>query len=315
MTLEIKDLKKSYKDVAALRSLSFSLSPGRILALLGPNGAGKSTAIKIMTTLVPPDGGQILWEGRDILREPRKIRDLVGYVSQELAMDKVLTAVEFMQFTAGILHLKWRDHRDRALQLLDRLGLKEAQDRQIGKYSGGMKRRLDLATALLHNPRILILDEPTTGLDIEARELIWSLIRDFTKEGGSVILASHDFQEVQQLADEVLILDRGVVSQSGTPQALKEQLGQFVVRLQTREYMTARDQEQAAAVFAGQTGLRVLNHDDTWVALAVQGESAMSEVQGTILSHLEGADLPVFSLNVQHPNMEDVYRFSLRGDS
>ncbi|CAM2008192.1 ABC transporter ATP-binding protein [Acanthopleuribacter pedis] len=315
MSLTVTDLQKSYKEVQALGGLSFKLEPGSSIALLGPNGAGKSTAIKILTTLVRPDSGRIEWGGKDLLKDPPALRDLVGYVSQEIAMDKVLTAVEFMRFTAGLLHLKWRDHRERALALIDQLGLREAQDRRVGEYSGGMKRRLDLATALLHNPRVLILDEPTTGLDIEARELIWRLIEQFKRDGGAVILASHDFQEVQHLADHVLILEKGVVKQSDAPDQLKQALGRWIVRLSTHEFMDKAAVDAARAVFAEQPGYRVLEQETACLALACSSEADMGDIHRQVFAAATDAGLPVFSLNIQHPNLEDVYRFSLRGDA
>lgn len=315
MSLEVSDLQKRYKDVEALSGLSFSLAPGKALALLGPNGAGKSTAIKILTTLVRPDAGKITWAGRDLRNDPAALRDLVGYVSQELAMDKVLTAVEFMRFTAGLLHLPWRVHRDRALALIDQLGLGEAKDRRVGEYSGGMKRRLDLAAALLHNPKVLILDEPTTGLDIEARELIWRLIEQFKADGGAVILASHDFQEVQHLADHVLILEQGKVGAQGGPEALKQALGRWIVRFSSHEFMDAAALSAAKAVFAEQAGYRVLEQEERCLALACSNDADMGAVHEHVFATATRAGLPVFSLNIQHPNLEDVYRFSLRGES
>lgn len=315
MSLNVTDLHKRYKEVHALSGLSFSLAPGSALALLGPNGAGKSTAVKILTTLVRPDSGRIEWEGKDLLNDPPALRDLVGYVSQEIAMDKVLTAVEFMRFTAGLLHLKWRDHKDRALGLIKQLGLEEAQHRRVGDYSGGMKRRLDLATALLHNPKVLILDEPTTGLDIEARELIWRLIEQFKRDGGAVILASHDFQEVQHLADQVLILEQGKISRQGGPEPLKQELGHWIVRFRSHEFMDEAAMDAARRVFGEQPGYRVLDQETSCLALACSSEAGMSDIHQQVFATATDAGLPVFSLNIQHPNLEDVYRFSLRGDT
>lgn len=308
MTLRIEKLRKSFKDVHALKSLDFELPSGGAIALLGPNGAGKSTAVKIMTTLVKPDEGRFLCDGRDLFASPAEIRRLVGYVSQEMAMDKQLTGVEFMRFCAGILHLSWKDHGQRALALLDQMGLSEAGSRLVGTYSGGMKRRLDLACALLHDPKVLILDEPTSGLDLEAREKIWELIRGFTGKGGSLILASHDFREVDELAREILILDKGQVILRGTPDHLRAQLGRFIVRVKTRAYMGEAD-IQAVTKALADLALEPCA-DERHAAFIYRGEASMHGLQDRIHGALGQAGLPVFSLFVQQPDLEDVYRFA-----
>lgn len=313
MTLEVAGHCKRYKEVEALKSLSFTLSPGSAAALLGPNGAGKSTAIKILVSLIQPDGGTYTWNGEDLFANPAKIRDLVGYVSQEMALDKVLTGAEFMRFCAGLLHLNWRKHRERAMELLSVVGLAEAKDRPIEQYSGGMKRRLDLASALLHNPRILVLDEPTTGLDIEAKEHIWTLIRRFMSQGGALILASHDFREVDELADYALILHQGEVAREGTPEDLRAALGAFIVRIKVKEYM---DQATSAAVKQALTQPQeemVWFEEDEFATFAFKGSTTMSDLQGLVLQRLETAGLPAYSVNVQKPALEDAYRLSLGG--
>ena len=241
MALIVQDHRKSFGDVHALRSLSFHLDSGKSVALLGPNGAGKSTAVKILVSLVKPDAGTYLWKDENLFAKPARIRDLVGYVSQELAMDKILTGAEFMRFCAGLLHLDWKVHRQRAHEILKLMGLEEAKTRKVGDYSGGMKRRLDLAAALLHDPKVLVLDEPTTGLDIEAKEQIWALVSNFVRNGGALILASHDFREVAELADEVLILQKGEVVRQGEPEALKQRLGAYIIRIKTHEFMHEPD--------------------------------------------------------------------------
>ncbi len=309
MMLRFEKLRKSYKDVHALKALDFDLPEGGAIALLGPNGAGKSTAVKILTTLVVPDEGRFLYDGRDLFSAPAEIRRLVGYVSQEMAMDKQLTGVEFMRFCAGILHLPWKQHGQRALALLEQMGLGEAGSRLVGTYSGGMKRRLDLACALLHDPKVLILDEPTSGLDLEAREKIWELIRAFMAKGGALILASHDFREVDELAREILILAKGEVIARGTPEGLRAELGRFFVRVKTRAYM---DEAAIAAVALALAGLAELQPcaDEAHAAFIYRGQASMHDLQNRIHGALGLAGLPVFSLFVQQPDLEDVYRFA-----
>ena len=311
MTLKLNNLSKSYKDVAALKSLSFELEPGKALALLGPNGAGKTTAIKILATLVTPDSGELTHEGVDLFAQPARQRDLIGYVSQEMAMDKVLTGVEMMRFSAGLYHLDWRNHSERALALLKKLGLEDAQHRQTGTYSGGMKRRLDLATALLNSPKVLILDEPTTGLDIEAREQIWGMIGEFTKGGGSLILASHDFREVQELADELLILHGGEVARKGTGQKLKAELGSFVVVLRTREFMDAADFKKVRGIFASWSEPLSWYEDEDSIAMAITTSDDMTSLQARIYEAMKPVGLA--GLDIREPGLEDVYRFAVGG--
>lgn len=313
MTLEIKNLRKGFKNVEALKSLNFSLEPGGSVALLGPNGAGKSTAVKVLVTLLKPDEGAYLWNGENLFRQTHRIRDLTGYVSQEMAMDKVLTAVEFMKLNAGLLHLDWKTNRVRAMGLLARLGLSESENRTVGTYSGGMKRRLDLAVSLLNNPKILVLDEPTTGLDLEARELIWNLIRGFLDKGGMLILASHDFRELGELADEILILERGAVTHRGTPKALKQTLGSQIIRLKIREYMTEADFAAVRRVFEAWGDAVVWYSSESHATLALKEELPMSDVQARIYRDMSAAGLNVHTLFLQKTDLEDVYRLNLGG--
>lgn len=311
MVLRIEKLSKKYKDVTALKSLDFCLNPGESVALLGPNGAGKSTAIKLLTTLISPDSGTFHYGDEDLFKTPHKIRDLLGYVSQEMAMDKQLTGSEFIRFCAGILHLPWKSHGARAMSLLDQMGLSDAKDRLVGTYSGGMKRRLDLASALLHDPKILVLDEPTTGLDIEARETIWGLIKVFMAKGRSLILASHDFREVDELAAQVLILDKGEVVRRGSPDDLKTALGRYIIRLKTSDYMIASHVEKVCDALSDWGDQLLQQHDDEYATFIYRGDqSSMQVTQDDIYVALKAAGLVVKSLNIQSPSLEDVYRFA-----
>lgn len=315
MSLEIRDLCKKYKDFTALHSLSFTLPPGTATALLGPNGAGKSSAVKTMVTLLPPDGGQFLYQDRDLFQNPAEIRNLLGYVSQEMAMDKQMTGAEFMRFCAGIMHLKWKDHRDRAMDLLDRMGLTEAKDKLVGEYSGGMKRRLDLASSLLNDPKILILDEPTTGLDIEARETIWRLLKAFMQDGGSIILASHDFREVEELSDAVVILNKGKTAASGTPDDLKAGLGDLMIRLKTKQFMTREEIQAVEALFQSWGDAVTPKQEEEQVTLVYKGDEPINAVQNKVFETLSQAKREVLALNVAKPDLEDVYRFTVGGDA
>lgn len=309
--LEIRNLGKKYDDVHALKSLSFKLEPGHCTVLMGPNGAGKSTAIKILTGLIRADHGEFLWNGSDLFPRPEKIRELLAYVSQESALDKVLTGREFMKFHAGLVHLPWKQISDRAGKLLEQIGLGEAAERRIGKYSGGMKRRLDLACALLQSPKILVLDEPTNGLDIEARELIWRMVSQFKSEGGSVILVSHDFREVRQLGDQVVILNHGEAVRQGRAETLTGELGNFVIRIRTREFHEAKDSQTIAKALASQDFQQ--QEDPDQACFVYTGTENLDGLHNLVSGQVKQAGLPLFSLNIQKPQLEDVYRFATGG--
>lgn len=311
MSLEIRNISKAYKDLEALKDFHFKLDSGECLALLGPNGAGKTTAIKALVTLLIPDSGEFLWNGEDLFPKPEKIRDLVGYISQEIAMDKVLTGMEFMKLSAGLLHLPWHKTQPKAEKLIEKLDLTQAANRPVGQYSGGMKRRLDLASALLHDPKILILDEPTTGLDIEARELIWKLLNDYRQEGGRILLVSHDFREIDALADQILILRKGLTAAKGTPTELRKGLGSYIVRLQTKEFMDGDQIQKVQASFNSWTEpLRWLQNEDA-VIFTYPTPIELSDLQTKIHQHCKAHEFPVHLLNVQSPSLEDVYRFAV----
>ncbi len=312
MSLKVEGHRKSYKKVDALKSLSFQLESGSSVALLGPNGAGKSTAIKILVSLLKPDGGSYHWNDEDLFARPARIRELMGYVSQDMAMDKQLTGAEFMRFCAGLVHLDWKTHKAKAYELLKTMGLEDAQDRLVGEYSGGMKRRLDLAAALLHDPAILILDEPTTGLDVEAREQIWGLIRQFMEKGGALILASHDFREVSELAEYILILQDGSVAAKGPAGELKNSVGRFIVRIKTAEFMSVEQKEAVKKALSSWQSV-VWHEEEEFATMAYKGDEAMSQLQVKVCEALEAAGLHIASVNVSEPNLEDAYRFTLGG--
>ncbi|NDD44339.1 MAG: ATP-binding cassette domain-containing protein, partial [Synechococcaceae bacterium WB9_4xB_025] len=223
--LELTQLEKAYGAVKALDGLSLTVPEGCLYGLLGPNGAGKTTTLRILATLLAPDAGSVSVAGVDALKDPRGVRRLLGYVAQEVAIDKILTGRELLQLQGDLYHLQ-RGVRDaRIAELVQRLSMAEWIDRRCGTYSGGMRRRLDLAAGLLHQPRVLVLDEPTVGLDIESRAAIWQVLRELRQQGTTVLLSSHYLEEVEALADAMAIIDAGRVIAEGTPEALKQQLG------------------------------------------------------------------------------------------
>ena len=232
--IELRKISKAYGSVTALRELDLTVPEGCLYGLLGPNGAGKTTAMRILATLLAPDSGSVRVGGVDGLAQPRALRQLMGYVAQEVAIDKILSGRELLQLQGDLYHLPRQDRDVRIADLIERLAMGEWIDRRCGTYSGGMRRRLDLAAGLLHRPRLLVLDEPTVGLDIESRSAIWQLLRQLVQEGTTVLLSSHYLEEVEALADQMAIIDNGRVIAEGAPDQLKQRLGGDRVTLRVR---------------------------------------------------------------------------------
>jgi ABC-2 type transport system ATP-binding protein len=224
--LRVRDACKSYGAVHALRGVSFDVAAGEVLALLGPNGAGKSTLIRSLTTLQRLDAGSAEIAGADVGTDPAGARRAFGYAGQESALDKLLTGAEMLRFQAGLAHLPRAESAARSQELLHRFGLAEAAGRAVETYSGGMKRRLDLASALVHRPDVLFLDEPTTGLDPASRLTVWDEVRRINEQGTTVFLTTQYLEEADQLCDRLAIIDDGTIVREGTPGQLKADLKQ-----------------------------------------------------------------------------------------
>jgi ABC-2 type transport system ATP-binding protein len=217
----IQNLQKRYGSVEAVKDISLSVEPGEIFGLLGPNGAGKTTTIRCLCTLTKPDAGKVEVSGISVIDQPRAARQRLGYVAQEVALDKVLTGRELLQLQAALYHLPKAVAKKRIEEVIDILGLGDYADKKTGTYSGGLRRRIDLAAGLLHQPDVLVLDEPTVGLDIESRVVVWDLLRKLREAGTTVLITSHYLEEIDVLADRVAIIDKGVVIAEGTPSQLK----------------------------------------------------------------------------------------------
>src|SRR5438034_1801838 len=226
-SIEVHDLVRVYKKgPRAVDGISLEVAPGEIYGFLGPNGAGKSTTIHILTTLLPPTEGTARVAGHDVVREGRQVRDAIGVARQEAALDPFLTGREHMKLQGGLHGLSRPEIERRGQALLERVGLMDALDRRVGGYSGGMKRRLDLALALVHEPRVLFLDEPTTGLDVRSRTALWEEITRLARdEGVTVFLTTQYLEEADVLADRVAIVDHGRIVAEGTPAELKAEIG------------------------------------------------------------------------------------------
>jgi ABC-2 type transport system ATP-binding protein len=230
-----RDLRKRYGTRAALDGFSLRVRPGTVCALLGPNGAGKTTAVRILATLLRPDSGAACVAGYDVVRQPRQVRHRIGVVGQNASVDEILTGRQNLELFGRLGHLGARALRVRAGELLEQFGLGVAADRSVAGYSGGMRRRLDLATSLLLCPAVLFLDEPTTGLDPGARLDVWAHIRDLVGTGTTVLLTTQYLEEADRLADQIAIIDAGQVVAEGSPDELKARVGPDRVETITRK--------------------------------------------------------------------------------
>jgi len=304
--IELKQLEKSYGMVQALKGLSLSVPQGCLYGLLGPNGAGKTTTLRILCTLLAPDSGTVTVAGLDALSDPRAVRLELGYVAQEVAINKILTGRELLQLQGDLYHLRSSDRNARIDELIDCLGMESWIDRRCGTYSGGMRRRIDLASGLLHQPQLLVLDEPTVGLDIESRSAIWQLLRELCAKGTTVLLSSHYLEEVEALADRMAIIDDGRVIAEGTPDQLKQQLGGDRVTLRVREFSDASEAEQVRQLLEGVDGVCqvVVNRAQGFsLNLVVESEQVLPRLR----EQLDGVQLPVFALAHSRPSLDDVY--------
>jgi ABC-2 type transport system ATP-binding protein len=296
-------LEKTYRGgVRALDGMGFTVEPGTVFALLGPNGAGKSTTIRILTTLTRPDAGRATVAGIDVRREPARVRQCIGVVTQDSGSILHLTGRENLTLQGRIFGLGGRTLRDRIDGLLGEFDLLDAADRVVRGYSGGMRRRLDITLGLIHRPRLLFLDEPTTGLDPEARVLTWKALAQVAGPGDlTVVLTTHYLEEADQFAARLAIVDRGRVVAEGTPDELKRGLEGDAIRVEFASPVAAHD---AVAVLAGgRPAVAVTVAGSTVLARVADGARALPG----LLATLEGHGVPVVSVSVARPSLDDVY--------
>lgn len=303
----IEKLQKRYGSVEAVKDISFEVQPGQIFGLLGPNGAGKTTTIRCLCTLTKPDNGKLEVCGVSVVDNPRGARQRLGYVAQEVALDKVLTGRELLELQASLYHIPKAAAKARIEQLLNLLGLQDYANQKTGTYSGGLRKRLDLAAGLLHQPDVLVLDEPTVGLDIESRVVVWDFLRKLREAGTTVLITSHYLEEVDALADRVAIIDQGVVIAQGTPSQLKDRLGGDRVTLRIREFSPEEEAEKAKSIMQSLPFVKEV------IVNTAQGNSLnlvvepQSNLLSTIEKSLNDAGLPTFSLAQSRPSLDDVY--------
>ena len=293
---------KRYGDVTALDGLDLEVPRGTVLGLLGPNGAGKTTAVRILTTLLPPDGGTASVAGVDLLAEPAKVRERIGLSGQTAAVDEHLTGFENLEMVGRLYRLGRNTARERAHTLIERLGLGDAANRPAKTYSGGMQRRLDLAAALVATPQVLFLDEPTTGLDPASRLGLWDTIRELVDGGSTLLLTTQYMEEADKLADNIVVIDHGRVIAEGTADRLKTKLGgeRVEIVLEHRSHMR-RAYEVMDALAVGEVQM---DHQNRRLTAAV-GDGAESLRKA--LLHLKRADVALLDVGLRRPTLDDVF--------
>jgi ABC-2 type transport system ATP-binding protein len=307
LMIRTSGLVKRYGKVVALDGLDLEVPKGTVLGLLGPNGAGKTTAIRILTTLLEPDEGTAEVAGLDVQTEGHKVRERIGLSGQTAAVDEHLTGYENLDMVARLYHLGREKSRVRARELLERVELDEAADRPAKTYSGGMRRRLDLAAALVAEPDVLFLDEPTTGLDPRSRAQMWEEIQELARGGSTVLLTTQYMEEADRLADDIVVIDRGRKIAHGTSDALKAQIGGErveVVLANSADIPTAESILTAAHC----DSVRVDEQARRLTAAVTNGPSALSHV----LQRLAEKSLPVVDVGLRRPTLDDVF-LSLTG--
>lgn len=300
--IEARAVSKSFGRIQAVQDVSLAVPQGTIVALLGPNGAGKTTTVKMLTTLTKPDKGNITIAGYDAVRQSDAVRSQIGVTGQSVSLDETLTGVQNLTMIGRLYHLSNAVGRKRSHELLDQFDLANAAHRAVKTYSGGMLRRLDLAASLLAKPRVLFLDEPTTGLDPQSRNDVWKTIRDLVANGTTVLLTTQNLEEADQLADFICVIDHGRIIASGTPGELKDLLNtqRLDVRLAKPQEDTARLSPHLAKAVADDA------YKDTLSFAVASGTQGMKEV-ADILGQLVAAGVAVKEYTVHRPTLEEVF--------
>jgi ABC-2 type transport system ATP-binding protein len=297
--IEAEQLVRRFKDVDAVNGIDLTVAPGEIYGFLGPNGAGKSTTVHMLTTLLPPTSGTARVAGYDIVRQGPQVRRAIGAALQEAALDPLLTGRDHMRLQCALHGIPREERAARGDELLERVGLTLAADRKVRTYSGGMKRRLDLALALVHDPQILFLDEPTTGLDPQSRSALWEEVGRLAKEEGvTVFLTTQYLEEADVLADRVGIIDKGRIVAEGTPTALKAEIGRPTVEI-VPERLEERDRlERILARFGDDTAAR-----PGAAAVQLDGHGSLPDV----IRALDTEGLLTAAINLHQPTLDDVF--------
>lgn len=300
--IHVSGLSKSYGDTRVLDQIDFEVPRGTVAALLGPNGAGKTTAIHVLSTLLRADAGTATVAGHDVTTNPGGVRAAIGLTGQFAAVDELITGYENLMFMARLRHLGAAKSKQRVTELLEQFDLVDAARKPLATYSGGMRRRLDLAMTLVAPPRVIFLDEPTTGLDPRSRQTMWDNVRELVANGTTVLLTTQYLDEADQLADKVLVLDHGRIVADGTPAELKRRVPGAHVRVSFAE---------AAHLDAAATVLTAAVRDDAAMVLSVPSDGGVETLRA-VLNQLDSAGVPIADLAIVTPDLNDVF-FALTG--
>lgn len=297
--VEVKNLVKAFRGgVKAVDKVSFSIDEGEFFGFLGPNGAGKTTTMRILATLTKPTSGKVLVNGVDVVKNPNEVRRSIGFAMQAVGLDDLATAWENLQLIGCLYGLSRKDAKSRAGELLDLLGLKDAAGRYVAKYSGGMRRRLDIAVALMHRPKILFLDEPTEGLDPAGRRVVWQYLENLNRDGVTIFLTTHYMEEADYLTRNLAIINGGKIVAAGTPQNLKKSIRESHIELELKEKNKASkiisQRFPKLPYRSSATGIEIVSRD---------GEADMHR----IIKFLGDAKVRVKGFNLHSPTLEDVF--------
>ncbi|MFC1412902.1 ATP-binding cassette domain-containing protein [Streptacidiphilus sp. N1-12] len=305
--IEAEGLVKTFGDVRALDGVSLDVPEGTVLGLLGPNGAGKTTTVRVLTTLLKPDAGRAVVAGVDVLKHPNKVRSLIGLSGQYAAVDEYLTGRENLQMVGELYQMSARDAKARALELLEWFNLSEAANRTAKTYSGGMRRRLDLAAALVVRPPVMFLDEPTTGLDPRNRMALWEVIETLVEQGTTLLLTTQYLEEADRLAHDIAVVDHGKVIARGTADQLKAQIGGERIEVVLQDAVALPEALAALAPYA--KGEPAVEQHTRRITVPVSGGA---RVLADVIRELDGRDIVINDIGLRRPTLDDVF-LSLTG--
>jgi ABC-2 type transport system ATP-binding protein len=294
--IAVRGLRKSYGEHVVLDGIDFDVAAGTVFALLGPNGAGKTTTVQVLSTLIPADAGEVVVAGIDIAREADSVRHVIGVTGQVSAVDGLFTGAENLRLMASLLHLNRAEASTRVKDLVERFELVDAADKPASTYSGGMRRRLDLAMTLMGDPRIIFLDEPTTGLDPRSRRTMWQIVRDLVADGVTIFLTTQYLEEADRLAGHIALIDDGRIIASGTPNELKRLVNAGSVRL---EFPDETELDRAAAMLGG-------TRDDESFALRLSSATDTSGLR-SLLDQLDSAAIRIDGMSTDSADLDDVF--------